>query len=61
MPGFSDICILAQVQLRAQHLPPKSHLGTETGVHDHAGQLDLRLVVWDQGDGDTGSDRDGGA
>lgn len=29
--------------------------------HDHAGQLDLRLVGWDQGDGDTGRDRDGGA
>ena len=29
--------------------------------HDHAGQLDLGLVGWHQGDGNTGGDRDGGA
>ena len=29
--------------------------------HDHAGQLDLGLVGWHQGDGDTGGDRDSGA
>ena len=29
--------------------------------HDHAGQLDLGLLGWHQGDGDTGRDGDSGA
>lgn len=57
--GRGNVLLTRQVPSLLLSNPPQPSLWC--AHHDHAGQLDLRLVGWDQGDGDTGSDRDGGA
>ena len=53
--------MLRPQRVSAVLLPDPSQPRPWCPYHGHAGQLDLGLVGWDQGDGDTGSDRDGGA
>lgn len=42
-------------------LTPRYPLSGAISYHDHLRQLDFRQHGWGQGDGDAGSDRDGGA
>lgn len=53
--------VLRPQRVSAVLLPDPSQPRRWCPYHGHAGQLDLGLVGWDQGDCDTGSDRDGGA